>query len=105
MKKTIRGVKEEALHGISRDKLLKVMEPEYLSSEESDLDEDGNSFFKVRRLRWQRDTFRELKDHLEDVHREQLTPQHQAQLKKREVVERFSSRGAPEDCPKFVKRK
>ena len=61
MKKTIRGVKEEALHGISRDKLLlKVMESEYLSSEESDLDEDGNSFFKVRRLRWLRDTFREL---------------------------------------------
>ena len=35
---------EEALHGISRDKLHKVMEPEYLSSEESDLDEDGNVF-------------------------------------------------------------
>nr|XP_022287035.1 uncharacterized protein LOC111099855 [Crassostrea virginica] len=104
LKKTIRGVKEEALHGISRDKLLKVMESEYLSSEESDLDEDGNSFFKVRRLRWQRDTFRELKDHLEYVHRDQLTPQYQAQLKKREVVERFSSRGAPEDCPKFVRR-
>ena len=90
---------------ISREKLLKVMEPEYLSEEESDLDEIGNSFFKVRRFRWQRDTFRELKDHLEEVHRDQLTPQHQGQLKKREVMERFSSRGAPEDCPKFVRRK
>ena len=49
---------------------------------------------------------RELKDHLEEVHRDQLTPQHQSQLKKkREVMERFSSRDAPDDCPKFVKRK
>ena len=28
LKKTIREAKEETLHGISRDKLLKVMEPE-----------------------------------------------------------------------------
>ena len=91
------------LKSISRDKPLDMMEPENLSSEESDVDEDGNGFFKVRRLRWQRDTFRELKDHLEEVRRDQLTPQHQGQLK-REVMERFSSRGAPEGCPKFVRR-
>ena len=51
-----------------------MMEPECLSEEESDVDEDGKCIFKVRRLRWQRDTFRELKDYIEEVHRDQLTP-------------------------------
>ena len=88
------------MKSISRDKPLDMMEPENLSSEESDVDEDGNGFFKVRRLRWQR-----TKGSPRGGPQRSTDTQHQGQLKKREVMERFSSRGAPGDCLKFVRRK
>lgn len=47
----LKSVKEEALEGAAREKLIKVMTPEYLSSEESDYDDNGDfRHFIVRRL-------------------------------------------------------
>ncbi|XP_062605106.1 uncharacterized protein LOC134266916 [Saccostrea cucullata] len=104
LKRTLTNISRDKLGDFDRSKLMEVMTPEYLSSEESEEDEGGNFLhFKVRRLPWQRETFQRLKDKLEEAHKESLTPQHKRQLKKRVIDEDFSSRTAPDDCPKFVK--
>lgn len=105
LKITIKGLKDDALQGLKREKVMKVLTPDYLSSEESDINEEGEfQHFNVRRLPWQNERFRELKDKLEEVHKARLSPQHQRQLKARRVSMVPSKRKAPEDCPKFVRR-
>uniref|UniRef100_A0A8W8MF59 Uncharacterized protein n=1 Tax=Magallana gigas TaxID=29159 RepID=A0A8W8MF59_MAGGI len=48
---------------------------DYMSSEESEEDEAGEfSHFSVRRLPWQKEAFQTLKDRLEEIHNESLTP-------------------------------
>ena len=79
----------------------KVLIPEYLSSEESDQDEEGR-FFRVRRLSWQGEKFRRLKDSLEERHQDQLSPAHRHQIRRRVVLHVPSKRTMPRDCPKFV---
>ncbi|XP_061190542.1 uncharacterized protein LOC133198468 [Saccostrea echinata] len=94
LKQAVKSLKDEALQGMEKDKLLKVMTPEYLSSEESEVDEDGEfRHFSVRRLPWQKDSFRALKDKLEATRVKKLTPQHRRQMKTRVILE----------IPKFVK--
>lgn len=95
----LKSVKEEVLEGAAREKLIKVMTPEYLSSEESDYDD-----FIVRRLAWQKGSFKTLKDKLEAQHKENLSPQHRRQLRNRKIMDIPSKRTAPEDCPKFIHR-
>uniref|UniRef100_A0A8W8MGC9 Uncharacterized protein n=1 Tax=Magallana gigas TaxID=29159 RepID=A0A8W8MGC9_MAGGI len=66
----LRSMKEEAPEGVTKEKLVKVMTPEYLSSEESDFDDNGDfRHFIVRRLAWQKQTFKTLKDKLETKHK------------------------------------
>lgn len=101
----LKSVKEEVLEGAAREKLIKVMTPEYLSSEESDYDDNGDfRHFIVRRLAWQKGSFKTLKDKLEAQHKENLSPQHRRQLRNRKIMDIPSKRTAPEDCPKFIHR-
>lgn len=105
LQQILRSVKEEALEGVAREKIAKVMTPEYLSSEESDYDDNGEfRHFIVRRLAWQKQTFKTLKDKLEAKHKENLSPQHRRQLRSRRILTIPSKRTAPEDCPKFIRR-
>lgn len=105
LKISIKALKEDSLQGLNRDKVMKVLTPDYLSSEESDVDEQGDfQQFIVRRLPWQNERFQALKDKLEEVHKARLSPQHRRQLKARHVSMVPSKRQAPEDCPKFVRR-
>ncbi len=54
---------------------MKVFTRDYMSSEESEEDEAGEfSHFSVRLLPWQKEPFQTLKDRLEEIHKESLTP-------------------------------
>lgn len=58
----------------NREKAIKVLTADHMSSEESEDDETGEfSHFNVRRLPWQKESFKTLKDDLEKIHQESLT--------------------------------
>lgn len=103
--KTLGSVGKDKLGVFNREKVIKCLTADYMSSEESEEDEAGEfSHFNVRRLPWQKESFKTLKDDLEKIHQESLTPQHRRQLKKRKKSTTPSRRKAPEGCPKFVRR-
>lgn len=105
LKKTLKSVGEDKLGEFDKERVIKVFTGDYMSSEESEEDEAGEfSHFSVRRLPWQKEAFQTLKDRLEEIHKESLTPQHKRQLKKRKLSTTSSRRKAPEGCPKFVRR-
>ncbi|XP_062578116.1 uncharacterized protein LOC134240013 [Saccostrea cucullata] len=78
LKQTVKSLKDEALQGMDKEKLLKVMTPDYLSSEESEMDEDGE--------------VKHFVDQLEEARVQRLTPQHKRQMKKRVVLDIPSKR-------------
>lgn len=89
----------------NREKVIKVPTADCMSSEESEEDEAGEfSHFNVRRLPCQKESFKTLKDDLEKIQQESLTPQHRRQLKKRRQSTTPSRRKDPEGCPKFGRR-
>lgn len=75
MKKTLKSVGEDKLGDFDKERVIKVFTGDYMSSEESEEDEAGEfSHFSVRRLPWQKEAFQTLKDRLEEIHKESLTP-------------------------------
>lgn len=103
--KTLGSVGKDKLGVFNREKAIKVLTADHMSSEESEEDETGEfSHFNVRRLPWQKESFKTLKDDLEKIHQESLTPQHRRQLKKRKQSTTPLRRKAPEGCAKFVRR-
>lgn len=98
-------IHQRSLEGVAREKLFKVMTPEYLFSEESDYNDNGDfRHFIVRRLAWQKGTFKTLKEKSEAKHKDNLTPQHRGQFRNRRVLDIAPKRTAPDDCPKFIHR-
>ncbi|XP_062613914.1 uncharacterized protein LOC134275667 [Saccostrea cucullata] len=105
LKQSLKTAKDDKLEGLDKKKLASVLSPEYMSSEESDVDSEGVFVsFKVRRLPWQTEAFKKVKDNLEEAHKSKLSPQHLRQVKKRRVVELPSMRPAPQGCPGFILR-
>uniref|UniRef100_K1P8C3 Uncharacterized protein n=1 Tax=Magallana gigas TaxID=29159 RepID=K1P8C3_MAGGI len=96
LKKTLKSVGEDKLGDFDKKRVMKVFTGDYMSSEESEEAEAGEfSYFSVRRLPWQKEAFQTLKDRLEEIHKESLTPQHKRQLKKRKLATTSSRRKAP----------
>lgn len=104
LKKTLKSVGKDKLGDFDKEKVMKLFTADYMSSEESEEDDAGEfSHFNVRRLPWQKEVFQSLKDRLEEIHKENLIPQHKQQLKKRKLSTTPSRRKATEGCPKFVR--
>lgn len=81
------------LGDFDKERVMKVFTGDYMSSEESEEDEAGEfSHFSVRRLPWQKEAFQTLKDRLEEIHKESLTPQHKRQLKNNKLATTSSRR-------------
>lgn len=56
----------DKLWEFNREKVIKVLTADYMSSEKS---EAGDlSHFNVRRLPWQKECFKTMKDNLEEIH-------------------------------------
>uniref|UniRef100_K1QFW0 Uncharacterized protein n=1 Tax=Magallana gigas TaxID=29159 RepID=K1QFW0_MAGGI len=75
LKKTLKSVGDDKLGDFDKKKVMKVFTGDYMSSEDSEEDEAGEfSHFCVRRMPWQKEAFQNLKDRLEEIHKESLTP-------------------------------
>lgn len=88
LKKTLKRVRKDKLGDFDKEKVMKLFTADYMSSEENEEDDAGEfSHFNVRRLPWQKEVFQSLKDRLEEIHKENLIPQHKQQLKKKKLSE------------------
>lgn len=95
---------KDKLGDFDKEKVMKLFTADYMSSEENEEDDAGEfSHFNMRRLPWQKEVFQSLKDRLEEIHKENLIPQHKQQLKKKKLSATPSRRKATEGCPKFVR--
>lgn len=82
-------------------KVAEVLTLDYMSSEESDTDENGKGLYKIKTLPWQSQELKKRKKALDKQHKEslpelvrrRLTPKH---------VGGVSSRSKPEDCPDWA---
>ncbi|KAK3105705.1 hypothetical protein FSP39_003876 [Pinctada imbricata] len=76
-----------------KEKLAQLMKPEYMSSEESDM-EDGEPIFRVRRLQWLKEKCNKAKDTLDKKYSDSL-PTNLRKLKRKRVLSVEPSEGKP----------
>jgi hypothetical protein len=96
------------LHGKkdwSSDRIAKVAEVltlDYMSSEESDTDENGKNVYKVKRLPWQSNALKKRKESLDKQHLKSLPALVKRRLVPRNVGAAVSLRPKPNDCPDWA---
>ena len=90
-----------------KERCKNFLVPDYTSSDESELSEDENGCnvkrFVVKRLSWESQRLRELKDSLDLTYKKSLIPPHARRFQTERVVgERCSSRRPPTNALKWA---
>ena len=89
-----------------KERCKKFIVPEYTSSDEGEISEDENGCdvkrFAVKRLSWESERLRELKDLLDLSYKKSLPPHVRHFQTERVVGERSSSKRPPADAPKWT---
>ena len=89
-----------------KERCKKFIVPEYTSSDESEISEDENGCdvrgFAVKRLSWESERLRELKDLLGLSSKKSLPPHVRHFQTERVVGERSSSKRPPANAPKWT---
>lgn len=89
-----------------KERCKKFLVAEYTSSDESEVSEDENGCnvkrFVVKRLSWESERLRELKDFLDFTYKKSLPPHVRHFQTERVVGERSSSKRPPANAPKWT---
>ena len=86
-----------------RAKVAEVMYCDYMSSEESDVDDGGNKIYVVRPLQWQSDKLTKKKKALDRHHSRSLARLVRERLGGR-IQGTQSTREVPDSCPGWAKK-